>query len=212
MSTPVWPLIPFVALRGAQIFFAIIVLGLSGHIGSVYSVSSSEYIWSTWFALVTALFTLIGSGFLTVAFFMAPALTAPMITVIVDAFLFLFWLISLAGFANSWSSALTSGSNSGYSYSYGYGGYYYNPILGEVKGNMAMIVFEFLLFLGTLVFSILWIVKERRGDTKAGNPEAGSAGAFAGTAPTTHGTYPMQQQPAGYPPTAAPAPGQYPTA
>ncbi|KAF3927904.1 hypothetical protein ABW20_dc0106455 [Dactylellina cionopaga] len=181
MASTVWPAIPFLALRGAQIFFAIIVLGLSGYIGS-----QDDGAWSPWFCLVTALFTLIGSGFLIATFFVAPAFTAPIICLGLDAFLWLFWLIAMAGFANQASLVLGLSSCFGY------------QLCSSIKGNMAMVVFEFLLFLATLVFSAWWFYRERsgKGGAAGANPEGGfaSAGAIAG-APTTHGTYPMQQQP-----------------
>lgn len=179
MASTVWPFIPFLVVRGFQLFFAIIVLGLSGYIGS-----SAENAWSPWFSLVTALFTLIGIGFLTVTFFIAPAFTAPLICLGVDAFLFLFWLISLAGFANQTSGYLALSSCR-----------YYGDFCGSIKGNMAMIVFEFLLFLGSLIWSAWWFHRDRSGKTAGTNPEGGqvSAGAISG-APQTHGTYPMQQQ------------------
>ncbi|EPS45529.1 hypothetical protein H072_435 [Dactylellina haptotyla CBS 200.50] len=196
-ASNVWPFIPFMALRGAQVFFAIIVLGLSGYVGG-----QAGSAWSPWFALVTAIFTLIGAGGLIAAFFVAPAFTAPIITLGIDAFLFLFWLISLGGFADQWGFVLSSS-------------YCYGNICGSIKGNMAMIVFEFLLFLATLVFSAWWFYRERSGKSSAGaNPEGGhaSAGAIAG-APTTHGTYPMQQQTAPNPaptePVAFPQESQY---
>jgi len=181
MANTIWPFIPFVALRGAQIFFAIIVLGLSAYIVDVDSI-----FWSPAFCLATALFTLIGAGFLLVTFFIAPAFTAPLITLGIDAFLFLFWLISLAGFANQ-ASLVLNGSVECFG----------NNYCGSIKGNMAMVVFEFLLFLATLIFSALWFHRERTGKTSGTNPEGGhaSAGAISG-APETHGTYPMQQQPA----------------
>ncbi|KAF3929366.1 hypothetical protein ABW19_dt0201667 [Dactylella cylindrospora] len=185
MASTVWPFIPFVALRGAQIFFAIVVLGLSAYVGDQFD----DY-WSPWFALVTALFTLIGAGFLLVTFFIAPAFTAPIITLGIDAFLWLFWLISLAGFADQASGVLNSSISCS---AYGSG----ENLCGSIKGNMAMIVFEFLLFLATLVFSGFWFYRERTGKTSGANPEGGnvSAGAIGGV-PQTHGTYPMQQQPA----------------
>jgi len=161
MASTVWPFIPFVALRAAQIFFAIIVLGLSAYLGSVATDSYGETnYWSAWFSMVTALFTLIGATFLLVTFFIAPAFVAPLICLGLDAFLFLFWLISLAGFANQSSPVLALGSCSGY-----YGGTI--PLCGEIKGDMAMIVFEFLLFMGTLIFSAIWFWRERSGKTTA---------------------------------------------
>ncbi|KAK6515912.1 hypothetical protein TWF281_004504 [Arthrobotrys megalospora] len=187
MGSSVWPFIPFIALRGSQVFFAIIVLGLSGYVGD-----RLDTYWSPWFALVTSLFTLIGSGGLIAAFFVAPAFTAPIITLGLDAFLWLFWLISLAGFADQASPVLNVGSCDIYVES---------TLCGSIKGNMAMIVFEFLLFLATLVFSGWLFYRERtgKGGAAGANPEGGfaSAGAIAGAPPvaTTHGTYPMQQQP-----------------
>ncbi|KAK6331339.1 hypothetical protein TWF730_004420 [Orbilia blumenaviensis] len=184
MTSP-WPRIPFLALRGAQIFFAIIVLGLSAYVGD----QLGNY-WSPWFCLVTAIFTLLGAGGLLAAFFVAPAFTAPLITIGVDGFLFLFWLISLAGFADQASPVLNLGSCD----------YFYSNICGSIKGNMAMVVFEFLLFLATLGFSGWLLYRERagKGGPAGANPEGGfaSAGAIAGPPPvaTTHGTYPMQQQ------------------
>jgi hypothetical protein len=196
-ASTVWPFIPFIALRGAQVFFAIIVLGLSGYVGG-----KADVFWSPWFALVTAIFTLIGAGGLIAAFFVAPAFTAPIICLGIDAFLFLFWLISLGGFADQFSYVLSYGSCGG------------NNICGSIKGNMAMIVFEFLLFLATLVFSGWWFYRERSGKSSAGaNPEGGhaSAGAIAGApAPTSHGTYPMQQQPPMHNPAPTETPVQYP--
>ncbi|KAK6518754.1 hypothetical protein TWF506_005893 [Arthrobotrys conoides] len=186
MAGSVWPFIPFMALRGAQVFFAIIVLGLSGYVGD----QLGNY-WSPWFCLVTAIFTLIGSGGLIAAYFLAPAFTAPLITLGIDGFLWLFWLISLAGFADQASPVLNIGSCD----------YLINSnICGSIKGNMAMVVFEFLLFLGTLGFSGWLFYRERtgKGGAAGANPEGGhaSAGAIAGAPPVaaTHGTYPMQQQ------------------
>lgn len=211
MGTAVWPFIPFVALRGAQIFFAIIVLGISAYVGD-----QLDTYWSPWFALVTAIFTLIGAGGLLAAFFVAPAFTAPIITLGIDAFLWLFWLISLAGFADQASPVLQVGSCSVFVAS---------SLCSSIKGNMAMIVFEFLLFLATLVFSGWWFYRERtgKGGAVGANPEGGnaSAGAIAGPPPVaaTHGTYPMQQQqppvhnqaPIEHTPTPVPFPqeGQY---
>jgi len=180
MANSVWPFIPFVVLRGAQIFFAIIVLGLAAHVGSL------SHFWSAWFSMVTALFTLIGVGFLLVTFFIAPAFTAPLFCLCIDAFLLLFWLISLAGFADQFGVVLSVGTCDFL---------FYNEFCGSVKGNMAMVVFEFLLFIGTLVFSALWFHRERTGQSiGTTNPEGGqiSAGAIGG-APQAHGTYPMQQ-------------------
>jgi len=181
MANSVWPFIPFVVLRGAQIFFAIIVLGLAAHVGSL-----SEN-WSAWFSMVTALFTLIGVGFLLVTFFIAPAFTAPLFCLCIDAFLLLFWLISLAGFADQFGVVLGV-SNCDFLF-------FYSELCGSIKGNMAMVVFEFLLFIGTLVFSALWFHRERTGQSiGTTNPEGGqiSAGAIGG-APQTHGAYPMHQ-------------------
>ncbi|KAK6355565.1 hypothetical protein TWF696_004665 [Orbilia brochopaga] len=188
MPSTVWPVIPFLALRGAQIFFGIVVLGLSAYIGDKF-----DDRWSPWFALVTALLTLIADSFLIATFFIAPAFTAPLITLGIDAFLFLFWIISLGGFADQASFVLDLSSCYG------------DNLCGSIKGNMAMIVFEFLLFLATLVWSGWWFYRERSGQTTTANPEGGhvaSAGAIAGAPPT--GSYPMQQQaPA---PVASPAP------
>lgn len=188
MPSTVWPVIPFLALRGAQLFFAIIVLGLSGYIGGEFNDS-----WSPWFALVTAILTLLADGFLVATFFIAPAFTAPIICLGIDAFLWLFWVISLGGFADQAGPVLDLSSCGGYN------------LCNSIKGNMAMIVFEFLLFLATLVFSGWWFYRERTGKGSAANPEGGhvaSAGAIGGAPPT--GAYPMQQQaPA---PVASPAP------
>ncbi|KAF3914359.1 hypothetical protein AA313_de0209676 [Arthrobotrys entomopaga] len=179
----VWPFIPFIALRGSQVFFAIIVLGLSGYVGG-----KIDSFWSPWFCLVTAILTLIGSGGLIAAYFIAPAFTAPLISIGVDAFLFLFWIISLGGFADQFSPVLNAGDCGG------------NNLCGSIKGNTAMIVFEFLLFLATLCFSGWLLFRERRGTVApaGANPEGGnvSAGAIGGApVATSHGTYPMQQQP-----------------
>ncbi|KAK6527519.1 hypothetical protein TWF694_004502 [Orbilia ellipsospora] len=179
----VWPFIPFMALRGAQVFFAIIVLGLSGYVGG-----KADDFWSPWFCLVTAILTLILSGGLIAAYFVAPAFTAPLITIGIDAFLFLFWIISLGGFADQFSYILDIDNCGG------------NNICGSIKGNTAMLVFEFLLFLGTLGFSGWLFFRERRGTAApaGANPEGGhvSAGAIGGApVATSHGTYPMQQQP-----------------
>jgi len=201
-ASSVWPFIPFVALRGAQVFFAIITLGLSGYVGG-----QADTFWSPWFALVTAILTLIASGGLIAAFFVAPAFTAPLITLGIDAFLFLFWIISLGGFADQFGFVLGLSNCGGYS------------ICSSIKGDMAMIVFEFLLFLATLIFSGWWFYRERSGKGPTGaNPEGGhaSAGAIAG-APVAHGAYPMQQQPvhnqgdasAPYPPQSPPPQQQY---
>jgi len=178
-----YPLIPFLAIRGAQIFFAIIVLGLSADVGSELNKDEKygydEDLWSTWFSLVTALLTLIGSGFLIFAALVAAfeSFTAPLITLGLDAFLFLFWLISLAGFANRFQLALDNSC--------------FGDLCGAVKGNMAMIVFEFLLFIASLVWSVWWFFRSRSSKTAPANPEAGSVGAIGG-APVAQG-YPMQQ-------------------
>ncbi|KAF3904382.1 hypothetical protein ABW21_db0201357 [Orbilia brochopaga] len=188
MPNPSVPGIPFLALRGAQIFFGIVTLGLAAYVGDKFNDR-----WSPWFALVTSLLTLIADAFLLATWFVAPAFTAPLITLGIDAFLFLFWIISLGGYADQAGPVLDLGSCYG------------DNLCGSIKGLMAMIVFEFLLFLATLVFSGWLFYRERSGHATTANPEGGhvaSAGAIGGAPPT--GAYPMQQQaPA---PVASPAP------
>jgi len=183
-----WPFIPFLAVRGAQIFFAIIVLGLSEDVGNDFNGGDD---WSAWFALTTSILTLVLIGGLIFAFLVESFsnFTAPLFTLGIDAFLFLFWIISLGGFANQFTFILSSGCS-------------VDPC-GAVKGNTAMIVFEFLLFLASLIWSGWWFWREHSG--KNPGVEAGSAGAIGG-APVAQG-YPMQQStPAPAQPYPPPAP------
>jgi len=90
-----WPFIPFVALRAVQLLFAIIVLGETAYIVSEFE----EPPWWPCLGLFTSLVAMLYCIATIVLYFTNLAL--PLALLIVDAFLLVFYLISMAGTADS---------------------------------------------------------------------------------------------------------------
>jgi len=150
-----WPSKPLIILRGVQLFFSIIVLGLSAYIVSVI-----DYWWAC-IALVSALLSVIYIG---INFFLLFSnLLLPLAITITDAFLAVFWLISMAGTADS--GYLSVKDCKFIDISYFYGGYsvvYTSTVCQVAKASFALSFLLMLLFIGSLVLAAMVLSKNRK--------------------------------------------------
>lgn len=176
-----WPSKPLIALRGVQLFFSIVVLGLSAYIISVI-----DYWWAC-MALVSALFSLIYVG---INFFLLfSGLLLPLAITITDAFLAVFWLISMAGAGDSGYLAVKDCQFIDL-----FSLYIWTSTLCQVsKAVFALSLLLMLLFIGSLVLAAVVLSKNRKdlrgakynsGMDPEGNPLPDHAGA-APVAPDT---------------------------
>ncbi|CUS09400.1 unnamed protein product [Tuber aestivum] len=143
-----WPAKILIALRGVQLVFAIILLGLSA-----YMVSKIDDWWAC-ITLVSALFSLIYIG---INFFLLFSnLLLPLAITITDAFLAVFWLISMAGTGDS---GILSVSDCGdYYYFYAY----LSTVCQVSKASFALSLLLMLLFIGSLVLASMVLFKNRK--------------------------------------------------
>ncbi|KAI5777608.1 hypothetical protein EDC01DRAFT_591493, partial [Geopyxis carbonaria] len=150
-----WPFLPLLIIRGIQALFAIIILGLTAFVVSVLP------FWWAAIGLVTALFTLIYVGITFTLLFMNMLL--PLAVVIVDAFLLVFYLISMAGTAASG----VVGSDCTYSslytgiYTYSLTTYTSTPCVVS-KGAFALELLSMFLFIATTVYAAIVLHKNRK--------------------------------------------------
>ncbi|KAK6352983.1 hypothetical protein TWF696_004973 [Orbilia brochopaga] len=169
MASKAWPYNPFVFVRIAQIFFALVVIGLSGYIGSYIAAEDGvapHYLsWSPWFCLATGICTLIGEGVLLVGFFTAPSFTTTAVVLSIDTCLFILWVVSLSVFADK--NPLLPISCEIFDFDF--------PFCHATKADMAAIVFEFLVFLGSVAWAAIWFYRERSARETDVNVECGFA-------------------------------------
>ncbi|PWW79012.1 hypothetical protein C7212DRAFT_356225 [Tuber magnatum] len=142
-----WPSMILIALRGVQLLFSIIVLGLSAYI-----VSEIDYWWAC-VTLVSALFSLIYIG---INFFLLFSnLLLPLAITITDAFLAVLWLVSMAGTGDSGYLAISDCVIGWY--------YTYTSTLCQVsKASFALSFILMLLFIGSLVLAAIVLFKNRK--------------------------------------------------
>jgi len=156
-----------IALRSVEVFFSVIVLGCSGYIISIYPA------WQAVMALVSALFTIIYFAINLALLF--TNLLLPLAIVIVDAFLLVFWLISMAGIGASGvlsSSCKVDTYTVDYYYYYSYSGTETNTTCEVAKGIFGMSFIIFLLFIGSLVLSAI-ILHQNRKDLRGAKHNSG---------------------------------------
>ncbi|KAG0634503.1 hypothetical protein HOY80DRAFT_522365 [Tuber brumale] len=172
-----WPSRILIALRGVQLFLAIIVLGLSAYIVSVNN------IWWACMTLVSALFTLIYVG---INFFLLFSnLLLPLAITITDAFLAVFWLISMAGTGDSGVLSMSNCEVTGIDF-YSISIITYTSTVCQVsKASFALSFLLMLLFIGSLVLAAIVLAKNRKdlrgakynsGMSPDGNPLPGYIG------------------------------------
>ncbi|KAL0634133.1 hypothetical protein Q9L58_006940 [Maublancomyces gigas] len=148
------------ALRGAQGFFSLILLGCSS-----YVVSQAE-LWYPAMGVVSSLFTLLYVG--ANVFLFLSNLLLPLPIVIVDAVLLLFWVITMGGFGGSGFLSISC--------KFTYNAGIYSPYLTSTnifvvqtskvctvsKAIFTFSFFIFLTFIGSLVISAIILYKNRK--------------------------------------------------
>jgi len=172
-----WPSQPLIVLRGVQLLFSIIVLGLSA-----YTISVINYWWAC-MALVSALFSIIYVG---INFFLLFSnLLLPLAITITDAFLAVFWLISMAGAADSGYLAV---KNCEFALLIDVFSYisFTSTVCQVIKAAFALSFLLMLLFIGSLVLAAVVLSKNQKdlrgakynsGMGPDGNPLPDNAGA-----------------------------------
>ncbi|KAL7272476.1 hypothetical protein RUND412_004707 [Rhizina undulata] len=132
-----WPMIPLLALRAVQFVLGVISLGLSAWIISQY-----QSPWFACFALTTALLTIFYAGANVVLYFTDMLL--PLAVVCADAFLWVFWLVSVAGSGNGSSDVLKLSSCTFTFYEYFVAFTYTDKHCTNIKAWFAFLVLSFL--------------------------------------------------------------------
>jgi len=182
--TGVW----FAIIRISETFLSIIALALSGFVagwptfstGGYYGSAIALYYWPGWFACATAAFMLIAMiSILAAQRGTALSLGRSVAVLVIDILIFIFLIISVAGFANVFVGVLSSRTNSGgstyndyddyynsYSYpSYGYTTYRVSEIeiawSSCVKADMAILVVLLVLSLGAIIISSIEVHRLR---------------------------------------------------
>ncbi|CAZ80992.1 unnamed protein product [Tuber melanosporum] len=145
-----WPSKILITLRGVQLFLAIIVLGLSAYIVSVI-----DYWWAC-MTLVSALLTLIYIG---INFFLLFSnLLLPLAITITDAFLAVFWLISMAGTGDSGYLSVSDCELTDWYWLITYT----STVCQVSKASFALSFLLMLLFIGSLVLAAIILAKNRK--------------------------------------------------
>lgn len=180
-----WPFIPFVAVRGVQFIFSVIILGLTAYLCSFGD------IWWAALGLFIAIIIFLWMVANFVLYFMC--LLLPLAVVIVDAFCFLFLLIAMAGTA---SSNYLSVDCAYWKYTD-----FYSPC-SVVKAAFAFELLGMFLFIASLVFASITLHKTRK-DLRGKKYNAGLPFVSGGTAEDQQQYYqqgaPMEQLPPAQP-------------
>lgn len=138
-------------LRGLQLLFDIIAIGLIGYVVDAFADSPSRVS----FFLFTSIFTLFALAFLVAIPRFVPKLANPIILLVVEAITMLFWFAAFIALA-VWVSDIPDG--------------FCNRICKTTKAAVAFGAFEWLLWTATTVLTAL---KAFRGGSTATKPTAG---------------------------------------
>lgn len=168
---PVWLLL----IRGIQLVFAIVILGLSAYAGSGYLIFYAGY----GIGIFSFVWTLLFIGYIEGSMFFIPSLYNKYIHLALECLSVIFWLSTFGALAN-----VATGWNYVYSYSY----YYikrsvvsdYNSYANTTKAAAVFGAFEWALFVGSLISYAIFLHRHRQAELNVQRNYAANPGGVVG--------------------------------